>query len=70
MKELELEREELKKKVSALTEERDTANRTLADLQVAISDKTKLLSEDNDSIDDLKLKLDTLEGTLLEVRAR
>nr|XP_020161636.1 nuclear matrix constituent protein 1a-like [Aegilops tauschii subsp. strangulata] len=67
---LELEQEELKKKVSELKEERDTTNRTLADLQVAISDKTKLLSEANDSINDLKLKLDGLEGTLSEVRAR
>ena len=70
MKKLELEREELKKEISTLTEDRDTANRTLADLQVTISDKTKLLSEANNSIDDLKLKLDTWEETLSEVRAR
>nr|XP_040245391.1 tropomyosin-2-like [Aegilops tauschii subsp. strangulata] len=67
---LELEREELKKKILELTEERDTANRTLVDSQVAISDKAKLLSDANDSINDLKLKLDGLEGTLSEVRAR
>nr|XP_040243972.1 leucine zipper putative tumor suppressor 2-like [Aegilops tauschii subsp. strangulata] len=67
---LELEREGLKKEVSELTEERGTPNYTLADLQVAISDNTKLLSEANGSIDDLKLKLDTLEGTLSEVMAR
>nr|XP_020159461.1 paramyosin-like [Aegilops tauschii subsp. strangulata] len=67
---LELEREELEKEISKLTEDMDTANRTLVDLQVAVSDKTKLLSEASDSIDDLKLKLDTLEGTLSEVRAR
>nr|XP_020149807.1 cingulin-like [Aegilops tauschii subsp. strangulata] len=66
VKELELEREELKKKVSALTEERDTANHTLADVQVAISDKAKLLSEAND----LKLKLEGLEGKLSEAGAR
>nr|XP_045089228.1 uncharacterized protein LOC120973986 [Aegilops tauschii subsp. strangulata] len=70
VKELELEREELKKKVSALTEERDTANRTLADAQVAISDKAKLLSKANDSINNLKLKLDGLEGKLSEAGAR
>nr|XP_040258442.1 titin homolog [Aegilops tauschii subsp. strangulata] len=67
---LELEREELKKEVSKLTEDRDRANCTLADLQVTISDKTKLLSEANNSINDLKLKLDTLEETLSEVKAR
>nr|XP_020170748.1 A-kinase anchor protein 5-like [Aegilops tauschii subsp. strangulata] len=67
---LELEREGLKKEILELTEERDTVNRTLADLQVAISDKTKLLSEANSSIDDLKLQLGTLEGTLSEVMAR
>nr|XP_040245375.1 AF4/FMR2 family member 1-like [Aegilops tauschii subsp. strangulata] len=69
VKELELEWEELKKKVSTLTEERDTANRTLVDAQVAISDKAKLLSEANDSINDLKLKLDGLKGKLLEAGA-
>nr|XP_040249565.1 golgin subfamily A member 6-like protein 7 [Aegilops tauschii subsp. strangulata] len=67
--ELELEREELKKRVSALTAERDAANRTLADVQVAISDQAKLLSEASDSINDLKLKLDGLEGKLSEAGA-
>ena len=66
----ELEQEELKEEISKLTKDKDMANRTLADLQVTISDKTKLLSEANDSINDLKLKLDGLEGTLSEVRAR
>ena len=66
MEKLELEREELKKKVSELTEERDTDNHTLEDVQVAISDKAKLLSEANDSINDLKLKLDGLERKLSE----
>jgi hypothetical protein len=41
----------------------------LAELQVAISDKTKLLSEANDSIADLKLKLTTLEQSLNGSRA-
>ena len=60
VKDLELEQEELEKRVSVLTEKRDAANRTLADAQVAISDKAKLLSEANDSINNLKLKLDSL----------
>nr|XP_020163843.1 tol-Pal system protein TolA-like [Aegilops tauschii subsp. strangulata] len=44
VKELELEREELKKVVLELTRERDTANRSLADAQAAVSDKAKQLS--------------------------
>ena len=61
---MELEREELKKVASELTKERDTANHSLADAQAAVSDKAKLLSEANDSINDLKLMLDDLEGKL------
>nr|XP_020166433.1 muscle M-line assembly protein unc-89-like [Aegilops tauschii subsp. strangulata] len=38
--------------------------------EVTISDRNKLLSEDNDSIADLKLKLTTLEETLASSRAR
>nr|XP_020159960.1 uncharacterized protein LOC109745233 [Aegilops tauschii subsp. strangulata] len=70
VKELELEQEELKKVASELTKERDTANRYLADAQATASDKAKLLSEANDSINDLKLKLDGLEGKLSEAGAR
>ena len=66
---LELEMEELKKEISKLMKDRDMTIHTLADLQVTISDKTKLLSEAKNSITDLKLKLDTLEGTLAETRA-
>ena len=61
---------ELKKKISKLMEDRDTTNRTLADLQATISDKTKLHSKANDFVNNLKLKLDSLGGTLSEVRAR
>nr|XP_020166211.1 arginine and glutamate-rich protein 1-like [Aegilops tauschii subsp. strangulata] len=64
-----LERDGLKKEILELTEERDTGNRTLADSQVVISDKAKLLFEANDSINDQKLKLDGLEGTLSEAGA-
>nr|XP_040256265.1 uncharacterized protein LOC120973990 [Aegilops tauschii subsp. strangulata] len=65
-----LELGQLKKEILAVTAERDTTNRTLADSHVTISDKSKLLSEANDSINDLKLKLDGLERTLSELRAR
>ena len=67
---LELEREELKKKVLELREERDTANRALADSQVTVSNQIKLLSEAKISIDGLKLQLGALEGRLLEAMAR
>ena len=53
-----------------LTEARDTANRALLDVQAAVSNKAKLLSEANNSINDLKLKLDGLEGKLSEAGAR
>nr|XP_020158140.1 myosin heavy chain, clone 203-like [Aegilops tauschii subsp. strangulata] len=70
VKELELERDGLNKKVLELMEEKDTANGALADAQAAVLVKAELLSKANDSINDLKLKLDGLEGTLSEVRAR
>ena len=62
--------EELKKKALGLMDGRDTASRALEDAQAAVSDKAKLLSEANDSINDLKLKLDGLEGKLSEAGAR
>ena len=70
MEKLELERDGLNKVVLELTEERDTANRALADAQAVVSDKAKLLSEANESINDLKLKADGLEGKLSEAVAR
>ena len=65
---LELELEEHWKEVSMLKSNRDKTVDTLAELQAAISGKTKLLSEGNESIADLKLKLSTLEETLRESR--
>ena len=53
-----------------LKDNRDKAVRTLSDLHVTISDKTKLLTDANNSIANLKLKLETLEKTLSETRAR
>nr|XP_040251884.1 translation initiation factor IF-2-like [Aegilops tauschii subsp. strangulata] len=66
----EVERDGLKKHVLELTEERDAAKGALADAQATVLGKVELLSKANDSIRDLKLKLEGLEGTLLEVRAR
>jgi hypothetical protein len=67
---LEAELEKHRKEVSTLKSDRDKTVYTLVELQVTISDKTKLLSEANDSIADLKLKLTTLEESLKGSRAR
>ena len=70
MNELEVERDRLKKQILELTGERDAAKGALADAQATVLSKAELLSKANDSIQDLKLKLEGLEGTLSEVRAR
>ena len=70
MEKLELELEELKKEIATLKDNRDKTVCTMSDLQVTISDKTKLLSDANNSIADLKLKLETLERTLSKTKAR
>ena len=67
---LELELEELRKETSKLKKDRDMTAHTLAELQVTISDKKKLLSKANDSIADLRLKQETHEKMLSESRAR
>ena len=67
MKELEVERDGLKKEVLELTGERDAAKGALVDAQAAVPSKAGLLSTANESIKDLKLKLEGLEGTLSEV---
>ena len=45
-------------------------NGALAEAQATVLGNAELLSKANDSITDLKLKLEGLEGTLSEVRAR
>ena len=70
MKELEVERDGQKKKVLELAKEKDTINGALVEAQAAVLGKAELLSKANDSINDLKRKLEGLEGTLSEVRAR
>ena len=70
VKELEVERDGLKKVVSELTEKRDAANGALADAQATVLGKAEPLSKANDSIKDLKLKLEGLEKTLTEAKAR
>ena len=68
--ELEAEHDGLKRQVQELTGERDAAKSALADAQAAVLGKADLLSKANDSINDLRLKLEGLERTLSEVRAR
>ena len=62
VKELEAERNELKQKELALVKEKDTLNSALSEAQAAVLSKAELLSKANDSIKDLKLKLDGLGG--------
>ena len=49
--------------------EKDTINGALVEAQNAVLVKAELLSKANGTINDLKLKLEGLEGTLSEVRA-
>jgi septal ring factor EnvC (AmiA/AmiB activator) len=50
--------------------DREKTLHSLAEMQVAMSDKTKQLSSANDAIADLRLKLNTLEKSLEDSRAR
>ena len=65
-----MERDGVKKKVLELTKEKDMINGALMEAHAVVLGKAELLSKANDSINHLKLKLDGLEGTLSEVRAR
>ena len=53
-----------------LSKEKNTLNGALVEAQGAVLGKAEQLFKANDSIKDLKLKLEGLEGTLSEVRAR
>ena len=70
LKELEVERDGLKDQVLKLTKEKDALHGALVEAQAAVLGKAEQLSKANDSIKDLKLKLEGLEGTLSEVKAR
>ena len=70
VEELEASLDELTKEISMLKDDREKALYDLAEMQTTISDKTKLLSKANDSIVDLKLKLETQEKMLSESQAR
>ena len=64
-----MERDGLKEQVLGLAKEKDTLNGALLEAQAAVLGKAEQLSKANDSVKDLKLKLEGLEGTLSEVRA-
>ena len=65
-----MERDGLKKQAVELAKEKDTINGALVEAHATVLGKAELLSKANDSIKDLKLKLEGLEGTLSEVRVR
>ena len=65
-----MEQDGLKDQALKLAKEKDTLNGALVEVQGAVLGKAEQLSKANDSIKDLKLKLEGLEGTLSEVRAR
>ena len=65
-----MERDGLKEQALKLAREKDTLNGALVEAQAAVLSKAEQLSKANDSIKDLKLKLEGLEVTLSEVRAR
>ena len=69
MKELEVERDELKDQALKLSKEKDTLNGTLTEAQGTAVSRAGELSKANNSIKDLKLKLEGLEGMLSEGKA-
>ena len=70
MKEVEAERDELKDQALKLSKEKDTLNGALTEAQGTAVSRAGELSEANNSIKDLKLKLEGLEGMLSETQAR
>ena len=69
VREPEVERDGLKDQTQKLSKEKDTLNGALAEAQGVVLGKAEQLSKANDSINDLKLKLDSLEGKLSEAGA-
>nr|XP_040245424.1 uncharacterized protein LOC120964665 [Aegilops tauschii subsp. strangulata] len=67
---LEVERDGLRDQAQKLAKEKDTLNDALIEAQGAVLSRAGELSEANNSIKDLKLKLEGLEGMLLERKAR
>ena len=70
VKELEAEWDELKEQALKLSQEKDTLNGALTEAQGAAVSRAGELSEANNSIKDLKLKLEGLEKMLSEAKTR
>ena len=70
VEELEAERDGLKEQALKLSQERDTLNSALTEAQGAVISKAGELSEANNSIKDLQLKLEGLEKVLSEAQTR
>ena len=68
VKELEVERDELKEQALKLSQEKDTLNSALMKAQGVAVSRAGELSEANNSIKDLKLKLEGLEKVLEEAK--
>ena len=70
VRELEVAHDELKEQALKLSNEKSTLNSTLAEAQGAAISMTGELSEAQNAVRDLKLKLEDLEKMLSESRAR
>jgi uncharacterized coiled-coil DUF342 family protein len=70
VEELEAERDGLKEQALKLSQEKDTLNGALTEAQGVAISRARELSEANNSIKDLKLKLEGLEKMLSEARTR
>ena len=70
VEELEAKRDGLKEQALKLSQEKDTLNSALTEAEGVVVSKAGELSEANNSIKDLKLKLEGLEKMLSEARAR
>ena len=68
MKELEVGRDELREQPLKLSGEKNTLNRALVEAQGAVISRTGELSDEQNSIRDLKLKLEGLKKMLSESR--
>ena len=68
-KQLEATLEEHGKRITALEAEREKTLHSLSEMQVAMSEKIQQLASANNSIEDLKLKLTTLQKSLEAARA-
>ena len=67
---MEAERDGLAKRASKLSSEKNMLNEALVEVQSEVLSRAEQLSTANDTIKDLKLKLEGLEGALEEAKTR